>query len=113
MIKSVAMSAKSIKKAKRPRVVMTLEIKLKIIADSEAGKQAVNIGHEMKARIQPTLGYFQRRRMIHNPQLLHFKFLQYNIKKLNIFLKFNSIHICVYKICINSINIKLVNFCAY
>jgi hypothetical protein len=37
-IKSVAKPAQSLKKAKRPRIVMTLEMKLKIIADFEAGK---------------------------------------------------------------------------
>jgi hypothetical protein len=34
---SVLMSARSNEKAKRPRVVPTLEMKLKIIADFEAG----------------------------------------------------------------------------
>lgn len=38
-IKSVSMAAKSNEKAKRPRIVSTLEIKLKIIADFEAGKK--------------------------------------------------------------------------
>jgi hypothetical protein len=33
------MAAKSNEKAKRPRIVSTLEIKLKIIADFEAGKK--------------------------------------------------------------------------
>jgi hypothetical protein len=36
------MSAQSIKKAKRPRVVTTLETELTIIADSEAGDRPVN-----------------------------------------------------------------------
>jgi predicted transcriptional regulator len=37
----------STKKANRPRVVMTLDTKLKIIADFEAGKCTVNIRHEL------------------------------------------------------------------
>jgi hypothetical protein len=41
------MSAQSIKKVKRPSVVKTLEKKLKIIADFEAEKRAVSIGHEL------------------------------------------------------------------
>jgi hypothetical protein len=50
------MFAQSIKEAKRPRVVMTLETKFKITADYEAEKRTVNIGSEMKkVRIQPTL----------------------------------------------------------
>jgi hypothetical protein len=40
------MSAKSNQKAKRPRVVPTLKIKLKIITDFEAGKCPVDIGWE-------------------------------------------------------------------
>ena len=39
-------TAKLNEKAKRPRVVPTLEMKLKIIADFEAGKRAVDIGRE-------------------------------------------------------------------
>jgi predicted transcriptional regulator len=41
------MSAQSIKKTKKPSVVTTMETKLKIIADFEAGKRAVNIGREL------------------------------------------------------------------
>jgi hypothetical protein len=37
----MAMFAQSIKEAKRPRAVDTLDMKLKIIADNEAGKQEV------------------------------------------------------------------------
>jgi hypothetical protein len=69
-----------------------LETKLKIIAGLEVGKQGVirnmeadlrcykEVLTEMKtARIQPTLDYFfSRIRMIHNPRLLHFKFLELN-----------------------------------
>jgi hypothetical protein len=40
------MSAKSYKNAKKPRVVPTLEMKLKSITDSEAGKQSINIRRE-------------------------------------------------------------------
>jgi len=42
----VPITAKLNEKAKRPRVVPTLEMKLKIIADFEAGKRAVDIGRE-------------------------------------------------------------------
>jgi hypothetical protein len=41
-----------VKQAKRPRVVMTLEMKLKIIAQFEPGKQVVSIRHEL--RMLPT-----------------------------------------------------------
>jgi hypothetical protein len=46
----VPMSEKSNEKGKRPRVVPTLEKKLKTIADFQAGKQAVHIRceHVMK-----------------------------------------------------------------
>jgi hypothetical protein len=40
------MSAKSNENAKKPGVVPTSEMKLKSTADFEAGKQAVDIGHE-------------------------------------------------------------------
>ena len=40
------MTAKSNEKAKRPRVVPTLETNMKIIVDFEAGKRAVDIGRE-------------------------------------------------------------------
>jgi hypothetical protein len=46
------MPANSIKKAKMPTVVTTLEAKLKINADFEAGKREVSIGSELG--IQPT-----------------------------------------------------------
>jgi hypothetical protein len=46
-IKSVATFAQSIKKANRPRVVTTLITNLNLTADSEAGKQEVNVGREM------------------------------------------------------------------
>jgi hypothetical protein len=38
MTETVAISAQSIKKANRPKVVMTLEIKLITIADFQTGK---------------------------------------------------------------------------
>jgi hypothetical protein len=40
------MCAKSNEKTKRQSTVHTLEVKLKIIADFETGKQAVTIRHE-------------------------------------------------------------------
>jgi hypothetical protein len=65
----------SFKEVKRPGAVTTLETKLKIRADFEAGKREISIGREMKkARIQTTSDSFSRRRMIHSPQLLHLKF---------------------------------------
>jgi hypothetical protein len=55
MIKSVPTSAQTIKKAKRSRVVMTLETKLKIIADFEAGKPVVirNVGADLHCYKSP------------------------------------------------------------
>jgi hypothetical protein len=54
-IKSVAMSAQSIRKAKRPRVVTTLETKLKMIRNVEADLCCYKevLTEMKKARIQP------------------------------------------------------------
>jgi hypothetical protein len=41
------MSAPSIKKAKRPRIVTTLGTRWNSAADFEAGKRAVNIGRDL------------------------------------------------------------------
>jgi hypothetical protein len=50
----VTISAQSVKKAERPRVVTTLETKLEIILNSEAGERVVNIGLELGIRIVVT-----------------------------------------------------------
>jgi hypothetical protein len=71
---------------------MTMETKFKIIADSEAGTWAVNIWCELG--IPPTTVWTS----VADKQ----KYKEG--AKLNIFLKFNSIHICMYKICIYLIN---------
>jgi hypothetical protein len=86
------MFAQSVKKAKRPIVVMTLEIKLKIIADFEAGKREVSVGRELG--VPPTA----MRTVVADKQ--RYK----NDVKLNIVLKFKCIHICMYKICMCLIN---------
>jgi hypothetical protein len=55
------MSAQSVKKAMRPRVVMTLETKLKIIRNVEANLRCykeVFLTGRKKVRIQQTLGSF-------------------------------------------------------
>jgi hypothetical protein len=59
-MKSVVMSAQSIRKAKRSRVVTTLGTKLKIIRNVETDFRCYKeIVIEMKkARIQPYLDYF-------------------------------------------------------
>jgi hypothetical protein len=72
------MSAQSIGKAKRSRVVTTLETKLKIIRNVETDflfyKEVVI---EMKkARIQPNLDYFLKTTDDSQPSVLHFKFLE-------------------------------------
>jgi hypothetical protein len=79
-IKSVAISAQSIKKDKGPRAVTTLETKFKIIADRKAGKRAVDIPRTLGTPSKTVrtvvdkqkYNSFSRRRMIHSPQLLHF-----------------------------------------
>jgi hypothetical protein len=54
------MSAQSVKKVKRPRVVTILETKLKIIRNVEAGLRCYKevLTEIKKVRIQPTLDYF-------------------------------------------------------
>jgi hypothetical protein len=55
------MSAQSIRKVKRPRVVTTLETKLKIIRNVEADLRCykeVLTETMKKGRIQPTVDYF-------------------------------------------------------
>jgi hypothetical protein len=82
------MSAQSIKKVKRPSVVKTLETKLKIIADFEAEKRAVSIGHELGIQsitVRTTAADKQKYK---------------DIAKLNTFLKSNYIHSCMCEICI-------------
>jgi hypothetical protein len=48
MIKSVAMSAQSIKRVKRPRAVSALETKLKIIADFENRAVIRNVESDLR-----------------------------------------------------------------
>jgi hypothetical protein len=68
-------SAQSIKKAKMPRVVMTLERKLNI-ANFAAGKQAVNRGRELETAPKAVRTIVDNNSMmIHSPQHPHFKFL--------------------------------------
>jgi hypothetical protein len=95
------MSAQSVRKVKRPIVVTTLETKLKIIRNVKADLWCYKdvLAEMKKGRIQPTLDSFSRRRMIHSLQLLHLSYFNKIIKLLNICLKFNSKHICMYKIC--------------
>jgi hypothetical protein len=93
---------------------MTLETKLKIITDFEAGRWAVirNVEADLhcykevltkmkKVRIQPTLdSFFQEDKRFTAVNFCTLNFFNKIIKILHIFLKFNSIHICMYKISI-------------
>jgi hypothetical protein len=91
MIKSVvAVSAHLIKKALRQRIGTTLERKLNIIADFESGKRAVNIELGIPpATVRTTVAEKQEYK---------------DVAKLNVFLTFNFMHICMCEICINLIN---------
>jgi hypothetical protein len=72
----------SIKKAKRPRIVKTLEIKPKINATFEVGKRAVEADLCCYKAVliqikKPTLQQTKfLSKMIYSPQLLHFKLIQ-------------------------------------
>jgi hypothetical protein len=88
-IKSVAKSAQSIKKATRLKVVTILEKKLKIIADFEGENRTMNIRRELgtpSTTVKVTSGGKQK-----------------HSTNLNILIRFNSVGICMYKICFHSV----------
>jgi hypothetical protein len=103
------MPAQSIKKAKKLRVVTTLEMKLKITGDFEAGKQAVNIGRELVILPTATRTIVARKNIIRFPRrMIHsilctLSFFSNIIKILiNIFVKCNYLHRCI-RLCIKCV----------